>query len=190
MCRRTHDILGDWEAHLDSVHNVRLQGDEAVICGRLSRKIVVKLMDRQVCNFCREQPLGFGSSWEAFVEHVSSHMDAFAKERRRLSPIDPQQRAEKDTPATAALSKNSSFPDQLSKSGAGGISERQVGKVKWFNDEKGSGFISPEFGNDLFVHFRAIQISGFKSLKEGQWVSFIIVQGQKGEQADEVKVLD
>lgn len=190
MCRRTHDIVGDWETHLDSVHNVRLQGDETVICGRLSRKIVVKLMDRQVCNFCREQPLSFGSSWEAFVEHVSSHMDAITKERPRPSPTTPQRRAEKDTPAIATSSKKISFPEQQSKSGASAISERHVGKVKWFNDEKGFGFINPEFGNDLFVHFRAIQGSGFKSLKEGQWVSFVISHGSKGEQADEVRVLD
>ena len=54
--------------------------------------------------------------------------------------------------------------------------KRQSGTVKWFNDEKGFGFITPESGPDLFVHFRAIQGNGFKSLKEGQ----------KGMQADEV----
>ncbi len=60
-------------------------------------------------------------------------------------------------------------------------------RVKWFNDEKGFGFITPENGPDLFVHFRAIQGNGFKSLKEGQKVTFIAVQGQKGMQADEVQ---
>jgi len=59
--------------------------------------------------------------------------------------------------------------------------------VKWFNDEKGFGFITPESGPDLFVHFRAIQGNGFKSLKEGQKVTFVAVQGQKGMQADEVQ---
>ena len=69
------------------------------------------------------------------------------------------------------------------------MSVRQTGTVKWFNDEKGFGFITPESGADLFVHYRSIQSAGFKSLKEGQRVSFIAVQGQKGMQADEVQVI-
>lgn len=67
--------------------------------------------------------------------------------------------------------------------------ERENGVVKWFNDAKGFGFISRENGEDVFVHFRAIQIQGFKSLKEGQKVSFPVVQGQKGLQADAVQVV-
>jgi cold shock protein len=63
---------------------------------------------------------------------------------------------------------------------------REEGTVKWFNDAKGFGFISRSNGPDVFVHFRAIQGNGFKSLKEGQKVSFKVVQGQKGLQADEV----
>lgn len=66
------------------------------------------------------------------------------------------------------------------------MSDRQIGTVKWFNDAKGFGFISRDNGSDVFVHFRAIQGNGFKSLKEGQKVSFKVVKGQKGEQADEV----
>ncbi|WP_433696787.1 cold-shock protein [Nocardiopsis sp. CA-288880] len=68
------------------------------------------------------------------------------------------------------------------------MSERQTGTVKWFNDEKGYGFVTPESGPDLFVHFRAIESNGFKSLQEGQKVSFEAVQGQKGMQADKVRV--
>ena len=64
---------------------------------------------------------------------------------------------------------------------------RLTGTVKWFNDAKGYGFISREGGPDVFVHFSAIQGNGFKSLKEGQKVTFIAVQGQKGMQADEVQ---
>jgi cold shock protein len=67
------------------------------------------------------------------------------------------------------------------------MSERQIGTVKWFNDAKGFGFITPQEGPDLFVHFRSIQGSGFKSLAEGQKVSFVAVKGQKGMQADQVQ---
>ncbi len=69
------------------------------------------------------------------------------------------------------------------------MSNRQTGTVKWFNDEKGFGFITPQSGPDVFVHFRAIKADGFKTLKEGQAVSFLVVQGQKGLQADEVQVI-
>ncbi|MEO6155630.1 MAG: cold-shock protein [Thermomonas sp.] len=64
----------------------------------------------------------------------------------------------------------------------------QNGTVKWFNDAKGFGFITPEDGSaDLFVHFSAIDSSGFRSLQEGQRVSFEVTQGAKGMQATEVK---
>jgi len=65
--------------------------------------------------------------------------------------------------------------------------ERETGIVKWFNDAKGFGFISRESGEDVFVHFRAIQGQGFKSLKEGQKVTFTVIEGQKGLQADAVE---
>jgi len=60
------------------------------------------------------------------------------------------------------------------------------GTVKWFNDQKGFGFITPESGNDVFVHHSAIQDEGYKSLAEGQEVEFEIQQGPKGEQATSV----
>jgi len=60
------------------------------------------------------------------------------------------------------------------------------GTVKWFNAEKGFGFISREDGDDVFVHFSAIQGDGFKTLEEGQKVSFEVVQGNRGEQAANV----
>ncbi|MEZ5484982.1 MAG: cold-shock protein, partial [Lysobacteraceae bacterium] len=66
--------------------------------------------------------------------------------------------------------------------------DRQNGTVKWFNDAKGFGFITPESGEDVFVHFRAIQGNGFKTLKEGQKVTFNVVKGPKGLQADAVEV--
>ena len=63
------------------------------------------------------------------------------------------------------------------------------GTVKWFNDAKGFGFISSEAGDDLFAHFSAIQSHGFKSLTEGQQVTFDVVNGPKGKQAANIKVL-
>ena len=66
------------------------------------------------------------------------------------------------------------------------MSDRQSGTVKWFNDAKGFGFISRENGPDVFVHFRAIQGSGFRTLQEGQRVTFEVTQGQKGLQAENV----
>ncbi len=63
------------------------------------------------------------------------------------------------------------------------------GKVKWFNERKGFGFIEQEGGSDIFVHFSAIQSSGFKTLTEGQQVSFDVVQGKKGLEAENVKAL-
>jgi len=65
----------------------------------------------------------------------------------------------------------------------------QNGKVKWFNNEKGFGFIEVEGGDDVFVHFSAIQGEGFKSLEEGQEVSFEIVEGNRGPQAANVEKL-
>jgi len=65
----------------------------------------------------------------------------------------------------------------------------QNGKVKWFNNEKGFGFIEVEGGEDVFVHFSAIQGDGFKSLEEGQEVSFEIVEGNRGPQASNVTKL-
>ena len=63
----------------------------------------------------------------------------------------------------------------------------EQGKVKWFNAEKGFGFIEREGGDDVFVHFSAIQGEGFKTLEEGQEVTFEIEQGQRGPQATNVQ---
>jgi len=66
---------------------------------------------------------------------------------------------------------------------------RVRGKVKWFNESKGYGFISQEDGPDVFVHHSAIRMEGFKTLKENQEVEFEIAQGAKGPQASDVIVL-
>jgi cold shock protein len=63
----------------------------------------------------------------------------------------------------------------------------ETGTVKWFNDAKGYGFISRQNGEDVFVHFSAIQANGFRSLQEGQQVQFDVVKGPKGWQPENVK---
>ena len=63
------------------------------------------------------------------------------------------------------------------------------GTVKWFNNQKGYGFISDEQGNDVFVHYSGINMDGFKSLEEGQAVEFDVVDGEKGPQATNVTKL-
>jgi CspA family cold shock protein len=65
----------------------------------------------------------------------------------------------------------------------------ETGIVKWFNDEKGFGFIARESGDDVFVHFTAINSEGRRSLQEGQNVSFEVTAGQKGPQAENVTVI-
>ncbi len=63
------------------------------------------------------------------------------------------------------------------------------GTVKWFNNEKGYGFIAVDGGQDVFVHYSAIQSDGYKSLDEGQRVEFEVAQGPKGPQADAVRIV-
>ena len=64
-----------------------------------------------------------------------------------------------------------------------------TGKVKWFNAEKGYGFITTDEGKDVFVHYSSIQAEGFRSLEEGQTVTFDVVEGDRGQQAANVKVV-
>jgi len=68
--------------------------------------------------------------------------------------------------------------------------EQVSGVVKWFNDEKGFGFIERDGGPDVFVHFRAINGDGRRTLHEGQKVTFEVTQGQKGPQAENVSIVD
>ena len=69
------------------------------------------------------------------------------------------------------------------------MSDKEQGTVKWFNGEKGYGFIERESGNDVFVHYSAIISDGFRSLNEGQKVEFVVTQGAKGPQAQDVVAL-
>jgi CspA family cold shock protein len=70
------------------------------------------------------------------------------------------------------------------------MSERELGTVKWFNDAKGYGFIQRDGADDVFVHYTAIQVPGFKSLQEGQRVEFEVEQGRRGLQAVNVQPLE
>lgn len=69
------------------------------------------------------------------------------------------------------------------------MATRETGTVKWFNNDKGFGFIARDDGPDVFVHFRAINGDGYRSLSEGQRVEFTVTQGQKGPQAENVIVV-
>jgi CspA family cold shock protein len=69
------------------------------------------------------------------------------------------------------------------------IKMKEQGTVKWFNAQKGYGFIVTDEGQDIFVHFRAIEGNGYKSLTEGDRVEFNVVKGQKGNQAEAVRVI-
>ncbi|MAV26956.1 MAG: cold-shock protein [Gammaproteobacteria bacterium] len=69
------------------------------------------------------------------------------------------------------------------------MSDTTTGTVKWFNESKGYGFIQQESGPDVFAHFNSIVGDGFKTLAEGQRVEFIVTQGKKGPQADQIKPL-
>lgn len=70
------------------------------------------------------------------------------------------------------------------------MSDREVGTVKWFNNRKGFGFVQRSNGDDVFVHYRSISGSGYKSLDEGQAVEFTLKEGEKGLQAEEVRPVE
>lgn len=70
------------------------------------------------------------------------------------------------------------------------MAERSTGTVKWFNESKGFGFITKDDGEDIFVHFSSIATDGFKTLKEGAKVEFLVVDGEKGPQAQNVVVIN
>ncbi len=69
------------------------------------------------------------------------------------------------------------------------MAERERGKVKWFNNSKGYGFIERTQGDDIFVHYSAIQVEGYRTLKDGQDVEFTVQNGAKGLQAEEVTLV-
>jgi len=135
------------------------------------------------------QKVIFGVTTDPRSERLHAHAVGLADpiyrarntaERSRMSPPTPHVGVRAD--AKRPTMKSSAVEHSYSE-------ERRMitGKVKWFNDAKGFGFITPDNGDkDVFVHFRSIQGSGFKSLQEGQVVEFNVTQGQKGPQADNV----
>jgi CspA family cold shock protein len=68
------------------------------------------------------------------------------------------------------------------------VQKRETGRVKWFNNDKGYGFIEREIGSDIFVHYSSIRGVGYRNLIEGQSVEFAVTEGEKGPQADDVIV--
>ena len=99
-----------------------------------------------------------------------------------LSDVSSISAPQRDLPAEFSL-------DSAQNQKKGNCNTMETGTVKWFNDAKGYGFISRQNGEDVFVHFSAIQSSGFRSLQEGQQVQFDVVKGPKGWQAENVKAL-
>jgi CspA family cold shock protein len=70
------------------------------------------------------------------------------------------------------------------------MAQREIGIVKWFNNSKGFGFIERTTGDDVFVHYRAIRSDGFRTLRDGQRVEFLVTQGPKGLQAEDVVIIE
>lgn len=89
-------------------------------------------------------------------------------------------------PSHAGFLRDLCGTTSTARSGRQKLVAQYKGKVKWFNNAKGYGFIGREDGPDVFVHYSSIQLDGYKTLKEGDEVEFDIVQGQKGPQADGV----
>src|SRR5688572_7189988 len=110
-------------------------------------------------------------------------MSSFPSAARRSATTVPLGRA------TTPLSEHDPGPATVRDLSAqhAGVGMAQ-GSVKWFNSEKGYGFIAVDGGADVFVHYSAIEMDGYRSLEEGQRVEFEISQGQKGPQADMVRV--
>lgn len=82
-----------------------------------------------------------------------------------------------------------SFPASGSSNSGSSLEDKEKGQVKWFNSSKGYGFITRDQGDDVFVHYRSILGKGHRALYEGQSVAFVVTEGDKGLQADEVEVL-
>lgn len=111
--------------------------------------------------------------------------------RRRTPTTHAQVQAEGNAPTmeSSAFTPSASKDRHMNEKDQGAGSTDVAGTVKWFNDAKGFGFISREGGQDVFVHFKSIEGTGFKSLSEGNAVIFNIVEGPKGLQAERVRLV-
>jgi cold shock protein len=107
------------------------------------------------------------------IQHLSAKFDSPAVESRFRQPASPL--------ITRSDSSQQKFKTKKQ------VTPMEQGTVKWFNDAKGYGFISRQSGDDVFVHFSAIQAGGFRSLQEGQTVEFDVTKGPKGFQAENVR---
>ena len=94
------------------------------------------------------------------------------------------------TAANAGSASNTSTPPRKSRNAGAPAGEREQGQVKWFNVSKGFGFITKDDGEEIFVHFRSIRGSGRRGLRDGQRVSFVVAQSDKGPQAEDVEGID
>ena len=129
---------------------------------------------RPAYSFCR-LAIEMNRSLGWYIQWLSAKFDSPAVEGRFRQPAIPL------SPAAILLSRNSKTIE------TGNTMEQGI--VKWFNDAKGYGFISRQSGDDVFVHFSAIQAGGFRSLQEGQIVQFDVAKGAKGFQAENVRAV-
>lgn len=120
-----------------------------------------------------------GSHWSKNYDFCTEHTTYIRSQHRILTATNNK--------PMAILAKVKSI--NLLPTGNVGMSETVTGKVKFFNESKGFGFIEQESGPDVFVHFSAIQGDGFRTLTDGQSVSFSVKQGQKGPEAENVTAL-
>jgi len=125
--------------------------------------------------------IAIGTLITAFVSPLLGATAAPAGQAQK--PVKTEQRTEKQKPQKT---RDAEPRDAEPRSVAG---PRETGTVKWFNFNKGFGFITRENGEDIFVHFRSIRGKGRKSLPEGQRVEFVVTKGDKGLQAEDVEVI-
>src|SRR5436309_9352373 len=137
-------------------------------------------------NLLAEACWGFGYRSASLLAQNESFSWRRTSNKYQLSLIHPAVESRSRQPAPPLVTRSDSS-QQKSTIETGNTMEQ--GTVKWFNDAKGFGFISRQSGDDVFVHFSAIQAGGFRSLQEGQSIEFDVTKGPKGFQAENVRPL-